>query len=424
MPERGMLTPIARLLGLGDEMRVQNPKLQQTAGRNPRWYIRPYVKRLYPDGKTRSQKERIYLGLCSEMGKRQAIAEKNRVLGTVNRERYVVQAQLRFGEFLDHYEKAYVRSEHNLAVSTQAKYLSHIANHLRPAFGDLMMAEVDARRIDAFLAEKAKSAGIDKDGNARLGLSWAARMDLRNLLSGMFTQAHRWGMWNERNPAEDAIVGRKRAVRERHNINDQSIRELFAALPEDVRSILEMGLFYTLSVSEILGLQERHLDFSANLIRVQQRYYRGDLDVTKNAFRVRDIPMGAMIGALRQRCTGDPDRFVFSVLTKFGESRDDRDINQHFLRPAAKALGIYWPGFGFHQFRRQAITALGVDPLQAKKLAGHSHVDMTGAYTLDDRDRQERLIRDHQERILGVVPIRRKSVENRPKRAKKIGNAG
>ena len=105
------------------------------------------------------------------------------------------------------------------------------------------------------------------------------------------------------------------------------------------------------------------------------------------------------------------------------ESRDDRDINQHFLRPAAKKLGIYRPGFGFHQFRREALTVYGADPMQARKIAGHSHVDMTGAYTLDDRERQGTAIRAHQERIMGVVPIRQKVASNRPKRAKKAGNA-
>jgi hypothetical protein len=55
--------------------------------------------------------------------------------------------------------------------------------------------------------------------------------------------------------------------------------------------------------------------------------------------------------------------------------RDDRDINQHFLRPVAKALGIYYPGFGFHAFRREAITHLArlLDPFQAQRMAGHTH---------------------------------------------------
>jgi len=33
-------------------------------------------------------------------------------------------------------------------------------------------------------------------------------------------------------------------------------------------------------------------------------------------------------------------------------------VLQHFLRPAAEKLGLYHPGFGFHSFRREAVTAL------------------------------------------------------------------
>ena len=38
--------------------------------------------------------------------------------------------------------------------------------------------------------------------------------------------------------------------------------------------------------------------------------------------------------------------FVFSVRTKKGICRHDRDISRYYLRRQAKALGIYWVGFG------------------------------------------------------------------------------
>ena len=48
-------------------------------------------------------------------------------------------------------------------------------------------------------------------------------------------------------------------------------------------------------------------------------------------------------------------------------SRDDRDINQHFLRPAAQDLGIYWKGFGFHALRREAITSSGASSVSVRR---------------------------------------------------------
>lgn len=152
----------------------------------------------------------------------------------------------------------------------------------------------------------------------------------------------------------------------------------------------------------MLGLQEKHIDLTHGLIHVRQRFYRGDLDVTKGQKSERSVPMGNLAEKIRDLCIGDPERFVFSVGTKRGISRDDRDILQHFIRPTAKRLDIYWPGFGWHAFRREAVTAisatLGIG--QAMAAAGHSSADMSLAYTLRDHAELDRAIRERQVRIL------------------------
>jgi hypothetical protein len=82
--------------------------------------------------------------------------------------------------------------------------------------------------------------------------------------------------------------------------------------------------------------------------------------------------------------------------------RDDRDLNQHFLRPAAKKLGFYYQGFGFRALRREAITEIGSVAIgQAMDAAGHSTIDMSLLYTLQDKAKQETAIRAFQERIIG-----------------------
>lgn len=158
----------------------------------------------------------------------------------------------------------------------------------------------------------------------------------------------------------------------------------------------------------MFGLQEKHLDFDRRLILVQQRFYRGDLNVTKNK-KNREIPMGYLAEDLKRLTTGDPEHYIFQIPTrpKWGHQkslcRDDRALNQHFLRPLAKELGFYTKGFGFHSLRREAITAIGsrVGIGQAMSAAGQSKVDMALLYTLQDFSEQERAIKAHQERILG-----------------------
>src|SRR5713226_7775246 len=50
---------ISQLLRVGDDVRIQNPTLQQTTGRNPRWYIRPYVPIQTPDGRPENRIPRL-----------------------------------------------------------------------------------------------------------------------------------------------------------------------------------------------------------------------------------------------------------------------------------------------------------------------------------------------------------------------------
>lgn len=393
-----MSSPFSSFLrGILDEMprqRFQNPKISQT--KSGSFYIRPWVDVVTKAGLTRVKKV-IALG-PAELGKRGAIAKKNEVMQTLNRADYIIQSQIPFGQFLDEYLVRHVRRLDSLAASTKAKYESHLKNHIRPAFGDLLFCELTTLRIDDWMQSKARD-----------GMSWATRSDLRNILSSVFTQAIAWGFWKERNPVQDVSAGKKRAVREKRKLTDDGTRRLLAYLPADVRMMCCTGLFCTLRVSEMLGLQEKHFDFDARVIHIVQRYWRGDLDVTKGEKSTRDVPLGNLADEFKRSMSGDPDRFVFQIKTRpqWGRKealcRDDRAIHQHFLRPAAEALGLYFQGFGFHSLRREAITAISreIGLGQAMNLAGHSKVDMTMLYELQDRSEQEKGIKAFQERILG-----------------------
>lgn len=374
--------------------RFQDPTIDETS--SGRRFIRPWVD-VIKDGQVTRQKRRFYLEKSGEhLGQRELMKRKKAIMDTINRADYVVQSQIPFSEFADYYTKNHVEAKDNLSASTQQKYKSHLKNHIRPAFDQFMLCEVDTKRIQNWLNAKAED-----------GLSWSTRTDLRNILSSIFTKAIDWGHWKDRNPVERVSVGRKRLVREKRKLTDEQARSLLAMLRSDVREIICVALFLALRISEILGLQWRHIDFARGVVRIEQRFYRGDTDTTKNT-KPREIPLGYLADQLALR-KGSDDEYVFQVATHAGTkresvSRDDRDINQHFLRPAAKSLGIYWKGFGFHSFRREAITEMmRHDPGQAQRFAGHSSADMTLEYTLSDQAQQERIIRARQEALLGIA---------------------
>ena len=85
--------PIARLIGMGELVRNQNPPLQKTKAKNARWFIRPYVDRLQPDGSAKRDRERIYLGSCSDVDRKNAGVQRAEVLRRINNGSFVLQSQ-------------------------------------------------------------------------------------------------------------------------------------------------------------------------------------------------------------------------------------------------------------------------------------------------------------------------------------------
>lgn len=389
-----MIIAIATLLValLPADVKLQNAKLERTHTSDDstsRWFVRPYVP-VYRDGKLMQVKQRIYLGQVSLVPEREAQRARRVVLDKINRRQIEPQARQLFGDFLDSYIEGHVSK---LAVSTHRKYACHINKHIRPAFGAMRMCDINTQLLDRWLA-----------GKERDGLSWRTRLDLRNIVSGAFTCAERWGYSETRNPAKWAKVGRRRVLREQRKMSIEETRLLLSALPDDVREICMMALSCTLRISEILGLQWRHIDFERGVVCVRQRYYRGDLDVAKTERASRDVPLGTLTDELRKRYPSGPGHendFVFNVKTKHGFTRDDGSIRSTFLRPAAKAVGVYWKGFGFHAFRREAVTSIAAnaDALQAMRAAGHSRMDVTLGYGLNDLSRQDEAIRRLQRAI-------------------------
>lgn len=388
------ISSLRRLLGVYGEnlpkQRFQNPKLLQWG--NGVYYFRARVDVI--DGGTTKRKLKTHS--LGAIPKREAQAEMRKILAKINRADYMITSQINVGEFLDEYDSRHIAKQ---GKGTQDKYRGHIKNHIRPAFEKLMLCDLQPKLLQDWLDSK----------ESEQHLSWSTRTDLRNILSSMYTQAAIWKYWEEENPVKHVHAGRKRLVREKRKLTDDQTRRFLAELPYDVRVLCCVCLFCTLRISEVLGLQEKHLDFSRKVLMVRQRYYRGDLDLAKNDAAERDLPMAYLANDLANLCKGDPERFVFQISTfpKYGQeeavTRDDRDINQHFLRPAAKRLGFYWKGFGFHALRREAITALNsaLGMTQAMKMSGHSSADMSILYTLPDLVRQSEAIEARHEAILG-----------------------
>ncbi len=168
------------------------------------------------------------------------------------------------------------------------------------------------------------------------------------------------------------------------------------------------------------------IDLEAGTLTVRRRWYRGDLDEPKSEASRRLRKIGPLAVEFRRRfyagghagwdgggraadrpesliasrhdtgsTPGRQHQFVF--LGDDGLTPpDERDILRYELRPALKRLKLYYPGFGWHAFRRQNVTwrqtVGGATPLEAQKGAGHTRVDMTMLYTISDAEREKKQV--------------------------------
>jgi integrase len=152
-----------------------------------------------------------------------------------------------------------------------------------------------------------------------------------------------------------------------------------AAVGDRARFIILILLGLGLRISETLGLRWRDVDFESGTLHVRRRWYRGDLSDegdTKTPNSTRIVQIGPLVNEFIQRYPGPHAKDVFIFIGEDGVMPpDDRDLLRYEFRPVLKRLKLYYPGFGWHAFRRQNVSWRqqigGATPLEAQKAAGH-----------------------------------------------------
>ena len=367
----------------------QMPSVLRQEGPRPYWYIRYRRKLLVGRNEIRREEKWHRLGYCDEMTKHQAERRGSEILRDVNSEIDTIQSQVPIEDFAKVYKQQHLIT---LAPGGRERDISLLDNHILPAFGPMRLCDVGTEDIQEFLNAKAAE-----------GLSWWTRRALKAVLSSVFTKADDWGYWEGRNPTAKVSLGRKRLKRERRILSDEEFRSLLAAVPERIRLMIETAVSTGMRISEILGLKWGSVELERGLVWVKERYYRGDTDEPKSERSQRVLPLSNLTAAYRRLkpATAKPDQYVFE---KDSEPMDDRAILREVIRPAAKRLEIYFPGFGWHTFRRQNLTLIqeeGATAFEAQAQAGHSRPAMTSEYTIVGLERREQAVRRLQERLLG-----------------------
>lgn len=373
------------LLFLGEQdlpRRYQNGKLMVRKDvSRPYWFIQITLLKLDREtGERKPWRRQVRLGFLDEMGKKEAMKVRAHELDKVNAHRSVAHSHLLFPELTAKFIHNRVP---NLGVAAQKRYVGQITKHIDPYFKTDRVCDITRVKVEEFLQSKSDA------------LSWWSRVDLKGILSAIFTAAKDWGAFEGDNPTKGVRIGRKKYAREKRLLAVDDLRRLLAALEPREGFIVQIGFFLGLRISEILGLKWQDIDFAEKTLTVCRRWYRGDAnEETKSEASAATIRLAApMVAEFAKRYPGPHKRAQYVFLGDDGHvPPDDRDILRQEFRPVLKRLGLYYPGFGWHALRRAHITYRqslgGATPLEAQRAARHASLDMTLLYTLSDVERE------------------------------------
>jgi integrase len=407
--------------GVKLKMRVQHPKVHQRDDRSGTyWFFRYWHDELLPDGTIKSTRKFHTIGPSkgeNKLNKREAETSRDQILNKLNaaatRTDAVVQAKepvnvsaILFGKLAELWQSDYVdNTKIRLAEPTRIKYRSRLENHILPRWKDVRLGEMRSKEMLDWLQSECTS--------------WHMMVDLRNIMSGVFTKAQEWELLPEifANPMGRVKIGRKWTVRPERILGEKETVQVLSLLKDPQLLICETCLSTGARISEVLGLMLKHLDLEKGIIQIQQRHCRGDVDVPKTKSSRRVLTLGSLVNRynawIEKTNVKEPNQWVFCQDNDPAKPMWDSGVRKA-LKIAAVLAECDFEGFGLHSLRRANITwrqEVGASAIEASKIAGHSSVNMTNDYTHVQLKRQDELTRAIQERLITAAAKNKNTVE-------------
>lgn len=389
--------------GLRVKARVQHPKVTQRKDRPGwPWIFRYYADELQPDGLMKVLRRYHEIAPSKgdgAIGKKEAETERDKVLSKLNApttEQAVQQISstgvVFFGEVAKMYKAGYLGRENQIAKPTRVKETFYIDEYIVPRWGKFRLNQIQPKAVEDWL-----HTTFD---------SWWTMHGVRAIMGRVFNYAEGHGLWEEgkRNPASRAKLGKKSHKHERQILSFEQTAGVLARLEEPYRLIIETCIATGARISEVLGLNWRHVNLAAGTIKIEQRVWHQDIGRPKSENSRRTLGIGDLVERYRAKAAKDaatPTAFVYQQKRAPGKPLWDSGVRDA-LHQVAQDEGCDFPGLGPHSFRRANITwrqQVGGSAIEASKIAGHSSIEMTNEYTFVAPERQNELTRRIQQKL-------------------------
>ncbi len=260
----------------------------------------------------------------------------------------------------------------------KTKGLASMLKIWKEYFGNPLVSELTAQKIEAFLRQHTKAVKLD-GMTARVEVAPATKNRHLALLSRMFNKGIERGRVVE-NPAQGVEKYEENNARTRY-LSTGEIERLLEASSDDFRPVLITALHTGMRRGEILNLQWPDVDLKARVILIRE----------SKSGKQRKIPMDE---TLYETLSVLPSRFKKGYVFPSPRTGGRRYDFKKPFRAAVTKAGI--EDFRFHDLRHTFGSHLvmnGVDLRTIQELLGHYSVSMTEKYAHLAPDHRTRAVK-------------------------------
>jgi len=278
-------------------------------------------------------------------------------------------------------------ADKNLAPKTLFRY-KQLSERIKTAIGHIKLGKLKPNHLIQFY-NNLQEPGVRKDGKENKGLSERTILHYHRLIHTVLETAVQW-QYIAANPAS-RVKPPKVPKRQMPAYDEVQVAAMLSALtnePFQYQVIVWLALATGMRQGEIMGLEWKHIDFSSNIIRVEQaaQYVPGKgtfLKAPKNetSHRVIAVPTTVMQMIKEHKKQQAEQRLLLG--NKWDKS--ERVFTQVFGKPMyPQTMSTWFPKFlkrhqlphmNFHGLRHTCASLLiaeGATPVDLSKRLGHS----------------------------------------------------
>jgi integrase len=237
------------------------------------WFVR-YREDVLEGGTIKRRARKRRLGRVSEMTKRLAERERDRVLQDINGLNYQPAVRMTFAELAQRYLDSVIPTRE---PATAKMHTWHLKKFLIPFFGGYQLEAVGQEAAQRLVAQLAKSGG--KNGKP---MRHPSIRSVIGTLTGIFKVGREWGYTcPEIRISRLKIPDYVPLPKEGKVYKPAEARDIFSRLDRQTAFVVKLQSALLLRPCEVLGLSIHDFDFENKVVTIQRKAYRKELRVIK-----------------------------------------------------------------------------------------------------------------------------------------------